>query len=130
MRIEESKQYRFVFPFMGDGFITLNVVANTPRDAAIFLKEWMSRAQLELAMEFPETSPQETTTATTTVDFNVLQIGLLEDLAKACNLDFVDLKKSIKDATGFEMTIENFKEIVPALEAIRDGAPPKNAKKK
>jgi len=117
MEIHESKIYRFVFPFMGDGIINLNVAANTQHDAAVFLKEWMSRTQLELAMQFPEVSPTNVTPTT----FNAMQLGLLEDLAKACNLDVANFPQAIKKATGLDMTLENFKEIVPALEALRDG---------
>lgn len=125
MQIRRIEMFSFDMPFM-QGNIVLNVPAESEPAAAKIVKDWMAKTQLELALQFPETSPAPTDPASPT--FNALQLGLIEDLAKACNLDTTNLAKSIKKATGITMTLDNFKTIVPALEAIRDGKPLPNEK--
>lgn len=117
MEISSSSMHKFVFPFMGEGMVTFNVAANTQQDAAVMLKEWMNRAQLDLVLSFPEISPEKKSVSS---EFNPMQISLLEDLATACKLDMVNLAKSIEEATGLPMTVANFKKIIPALETLRD----------
>lgn len=127
MKIEENKTYKFVFPFMGEGFITINVPADSQQDAAVFLKEWMNRVQIELSMAFPEVSQAKATPS----EFNQMQIGLLDDLAKACGIkENQALAAFVEEKTGYPMTLENFKLIIPILEGIRDGNIPPNGKKK
>lgn len=113
--------FSFDMPFMG-GNIMLNVSAESEPHAAKIVKDWMAKTQLELALQFPETSPS-TDPQPLPTEFNKMQIGLLEDLAKACGLDITNLPKSIKKATKLDMTLDNFKAIVPMLEALRAGIP-------
>lgn len=130
MNIKHQKVFTFEFPF-AQGVVALSVPADTEAEAADFLKKWMNNVQMELALQFPEVTP--TSAASTDlpqlpIEFNKLQMSLLEDLAKACNLDVDNLAKSIKKATGLALTVNNFKAIVPALEALRDGKPFPNDK--
>lgn len=98
--------------------VTFNVAAVTQQDAAVLLKTWMNQAQLELAMAFPEVSPDKSVAS----DFNQMQIGLLDDLAKSCGKkDNEALAAFVEKKTKLPMTVANFKKIIPMLEGIRDG---------
>lgn len=133
MNIKHQKVFTFEFPF-AQGVVALSVPADTESEAADFLKKWMNNVQMELALQFPEVSPAQANMAAVAspelmpVELNKLQVSLLEDLVKACNLDVDNLAKSIKKATGLALTVNNFKAIVPALEALRDGKPLPNDK--
>lgn len=119
MRVEETKAYTFHLPFM-TGMVSLSVVAESQVEAARLLKEWFAKAQLELSMMFPQVAPAEATPVPAPDGLNKLQTGLIEDLAKACNLDLTHLPESILEATKLELTVKNFKKIVPILEGLRD----------
>lgn len=119
MNIKRTEVYSFDFPFL-QGNVVLSIPAESDKEAVKILKEWLSRVQVELSMSFPETAPTDPLPPT---EFNKLQLSLLEDLVKACNLDTENMAKSIKKVTGLALTINNFKAIVPALEALRDGKP-------
>lgn len=54
--------------------------------------------------------------------FNGMQIMLLEDLVRAIDPAAVDLKAKIKELTELDMTVKNFKKIVPLLESIKNGS--------
>lgn len=118
MEISSTSIHKFVFPFMGEGMVTFNVAAVTQQDAAVLLKTWMNQAQLELAMAFPEVSPDTVKPN----EFNQMQIGLLDDLAKSCGKKENEaLTAFVEKKTKLPMTVANFKKIVPMLEGIRDG---------
>lgn len=129
MKIDETRVFNFRMPFVGGLELGFPVMASSQQEAASTLKEWFGKAQMELALMFPEVQATEALPVT----LNALQVGLIDDLASACNLDNKNLPKSIKDATGLELTLENFKLIVPKLEQLRDTGKvtfPENGKKK
>lgn len=132
MEIHESKIFKFVFPFMGESNVIFNIYANTQQDAAVMLKVWMNKAQTELAMQFPEVQPMQQ--ASIPVEFNSMQIMLLDDLVKAIDSnESRPLNVAVKELTGLEMTLDNVKLIIPKLEALKDNPPlpqPKNDGKK
>lgn len=125
MKIESIANHVFHLPFQA-GLVSINVQAPSQEEAAQIIKDWMQEAQKELALLFPQVAPM----TPVPTEFNALQISLLEDLSKACGYEGnIDLPSFIKQATGFEMTLENVKKIIPALETLRDGGQP-NGKKK
>lgn len=117
MTIETNALHTFHLPFQS-GLVSINVAAPTQAEAAQVIKDWMNEAQKELALLFPKVAPLPDMPT----EMNALQIGLLEDLAKSCGYDgTVSLSTFIGETAGLEMTLENFKKIIPVLEKIRDG---------
>lgn len=130
MELHETKVFSFVCPYLDGSIKSFQVAGDTQQEAAAKFKEWLAKAQLELSMLFPQVAP-ETPQQPTPSEFNKMQISLLEDLAKACGWsDDMHLPTFVLDTTGLEMTVNNFKAIVPIFEALRDGNTPTNGKKK
>lgn len=110
---------------MNNDFATFNVPAMTQHDAAVMLKAWMNHAQIELATEFPEVAE-----APNMEGLSQIQVMLVEDLLKAIGPAYVENPlASVRELTGMELTLENFKKIVPALEALKNN-PPQHGKGK
>lgn len=131
MNIKKTEVWVFEIPFQ-QGTVALSVPEESQEKAVKVLKEWFSKSQVELSMAFPETAPSAPTDPIPAPsEFNKMQIMLLEDLAKSCGIvENETIAVFVERITGFPLNVENFKDIVSSLEAIRDGAPPKNAKKK
>lgn len=130
MRVDESKIFQFRFPFMNGLELGFPVAANNQHEAAQALKHWFEEAQKELAIMFPQVTPigQNTPQDAIPDQFNQLQMGLLEDLsAKLGRKPSEVLSEFVKERTGLELTLENFKLIVPILEGNK---PPEHGKKK
>lgn len=127
MQIDETKLYHFRFPFMNGMELGFPVPAQSREEAAQCLKNWFEEAQKELALLFPQVSPAMMS-AEIPQSFNAMQIGLLEDLsAKAGRRPSEVLAEFVLEKTGLELTLENFKKIVPILEGNK---PPEHGKKK
>lgn len=110
---------------MNEGFMTFNVAANNQQDAAVMLKAWMENVQIELSTAFPEV--QQPAINSLPGGLNVMQLMFLEDLIRAIDPLSENISAKVKELTDLDMTAENFKLIVPILEAIKDnpGATPK-----
>lgn len=117
MQVQETRVFSFVCPYIDGSLKTFQVAAESQQESASLLKEWLSKAQLELSMLFPQVAPEKDVS-----EFNQMQIGLLDDLAKSCGMkDNEALATFIEKKTKLPMTVANFKKIVPMLEGIRDG---------
>lgn len=130
MQITESKIFQFRFPFMNGLELGFPVAAPSQHEAAQALKHWFEEAQKELAIMFPQVAPtgQNTPQEAVSASFNQMQMGLLEDLsAKLGRKPSEVLSEFIQERTGLELTLENFKLIVPILEGNK---PPEHGKKK
>lgn len=128
MRIDESKIFQFRFPFMNGLELGFPVAAPNQHEAAQALKHWFEEAQKELAIMFPQVAPTGQNAPLEATQFNQLQMGLLEELSSKLGRKPSDiLADFIREKTGLEMTLENFKLIVPILEGNK---PPEHGKKK
>lgn len=120
MKIEEQKVYTFHLPFQ-TGMVSINVVAETREHAAQIVKDWLEQGQKELALLFPRVSVPVNAIEEAPVTLNALQIGLISDMVNQIpgydgTLDMPTLTKAVKKLTKLELTLENFKEIIPLLE--------------
>jgi len=124
MRIDQSTVFQFRFPFMNGLELGFPVAAPNQHEAAQALKHWFEEAQKELAIMFPQVSPEAEQIPPA---FNQLQMGLLEDLSSKLGRKGEPLADFVREKTGYDLTIDNFKLIVPVLEGTK---PPHDAKKK
>lgn len=122
MHISETKVYSFRCPFVGGMELTFSVPANSQQEAADILKDWFEKAQKELALLFPKIAlmPQEMQPDT----LNALQIGLISDLITSLPgyekvQGFIPMQNAVKELIDLDLTLENFKVIVPALEKLK-----------
>lgn len=123
MRIEQTTVWTFHLPFQ-TGMVSINVSAPTQQDAAQIVKDWLEQGQKELALLFPKVAPIQSDEAPATL--NAIQIGLLSEMINAIpgyegTLDMPTLTKAVKKLTKLELTLENFKEILPLLEKLKNG---------
>lgn len=122
MQIVESKIYSFRCPFVAGMEMTFSVPANSQQEAADILKDWFEKAQKELALLFPKVAPMPAEMQPDTL--NALQIGLISDLITSLPgyekiQGFIPLQKAVKELTDIELTLENFKVVVPILEKLK-----------
>lgn len=100
-----------------------SIAAPSQAEAAQIFKEWLAQAQKELALLFPivaQDKPAEPQSDT----LNALQIGLISDLITSMpgyekTQGFIPLSKAVLELTKTELTLENFKVIVPILEKLK-----------
>lgn len=125
MKIEESRVFTFHLPFQS-GMVSINVVADSQPQAAQIVKDWLEQGQKELALLFPQVVPFLPVDNEAPVTLNALQVGLISDMVNAIpgyegTLDMPTLTKAVKKLTKLDLTLENFKEILPLLEKLKNG---------
>lgn len=123
LNIRKTEVWTFEVPFQ-QGTVALSVSATSQEQAAQVIKDWMQGVQQELALEFPKIAPPTAVATPTTL--NALQIGLISDMVNAIpgydgTLDMPTLTKAVKKLTKLELTLENFKDILPLLEKQKNG---------
>ena len=99
-----------------------SIAAPSQAEAAQIFKEWLAQAQKELALLFPIVAPNQPESQQDTL--NALQIGLISDLITSMpgyekTQGFIPLSKAVLELTKTELTLENFKVIVPILEKLK-----------
>lgn len=125
MKIEERKIITFVFPWMVQGFEQrFDVPGFTKEEAAQHLKEWLSKVQTELSMEFPTSFLTAVPLVLPDMNegFNELQTGVIDSLMKDISqwrMLEKDRNTTIQKWVEIEPISVNFKGIVDALEALK-----------
>lgn len=122
MEIKQTSVYTFNCPFQNGQIMQFSIAAPSQAEAAQVFKDWLSQAQKELALLFPVVSSNQPEPPSDTL--NALQIGLISDLITSMPgyekvQGFIPLQKAVLELTKTELTLENFKVIVPILEKLK-----------
>lgn len=121
MNIKSTTVFTFDLPFL-QGVVGLSVSAASQEEAAQMIKDWMEGVQKELALTFPKVAPVDASPT----ELNALQLGLISDMVANIPgyegvLDMPSLLKAVKKLTKLDLTLQNFKDIIPLLEKLKNG---------